>query len=98
MYGYAPNGTGVVAEGGHLALNVIGRARFNRSGTVVIAATKTTTVNMAGVTTASMVLCTAQQDAASFVKSAIPSAGSFTIRLSKNAPSGGLKVAYFVLN
>jgi hypothetical protein len=45
-----------------------------------------------------MVLATSQQNATVFVRSAVPASGSFTIRLSGAAPSGGLKVAYFVLN
>jgi hypothetical protein len=32
------------------------------------------------------------------VKAAVPGSGSFTIRLTGKAPTGGLKVAYFVLN
>ena len=100
VYGDTTNGTGVNAKSTNgTALNVVGKSKFSRSGTVVIAAgTATRTVTMAGVTTASMVLCTAQQNAAVFVKAAIPAAGSFTIRLTGNAPAGGLKVAYFVLN
>ena len=45
-----------------------------------------------------MVLPTAQQNASVFVKAVVPASGSFTIRLTGNAPTGGLKVAYFVLN
>jgi hypothetical protein len=53
---------------------------------------------MPGVTSASMVLATAQQAKSAHVKAAVPGSGSFTIRLTGKAPTGGLKVAYFVLN
>jgi hypothetical protein len=45
-----------------------------------------------------MILATAQQKVPVYVKAAVPASGSFTIYLTGNAPSGGLKVAYFVLN
>ena len=32
------------------------------------------------------------------VKAAVPGGGSFTIFLTGNAPAGGLRIAYFVLN
>ena len=81
------------------ALQVTGKAKFSRSGLVTIAAgTSSKTVTLAGVTTASMVLATSQTNAAVYVKSATPASGSFTIRLTGNAPTGGVKVAYFVLN
>ena len=56
------------------------------------------TVTHAGVTTASMILATSQQNKGVYVRAVVPGAGSFTIRLTGNAPSGGLRVAYFVLN
>ena len=81
------------------ALNVQGKAVFSRSGIVTIAAGKSfRTVNLAGVTAASMILATAQQVKGVYVKAAVPGNGSFTIYLTGNAPTGGLKVAYFVLN
>ncbi len=61
-------------------------------------ATSSKTVALAGVTTSSMVLATAQQAKAAHVKAAVPGTGLFTIRLTAKAPVGGLKVAYFVLN
>ena len=64
----------------------------------IAAGTASKTVSLAGVTTSSMVLATSQTNAAVWVKSATPAGGSFTIRLTGNAPSGGVKVAYFVLN
>lgn len=81
-----------------VALSVSGKAKFTRSATVVVTAgSAIRTVALASVTTASMVLATAQQNAAVFVKSVVPASGQFTIRLTGSAPAGGLKVAYFVL-
>jgi hypothetical protein len=81
------------------ALQVNGKAKFSRSKTVTIGGgTTSKTVSMSGVTGSSMVLATAQQNAGVYVKAAVPAAGSFTIHLTGNAPAGGLKVAYFVLN
>jgi nicotinamidase-related amidase len=81
------------------ALNVEGKATFSRSGVVTIGeGTSSMQVTLAGVTTSSMVLATAQQARAAHVKAAVPKSGSFTIWLTATAPAGGLKVAYFVLN
>jgi hypothetical protein len=100
VYGDTTNGTGVIARSTNgTALSVVGKAKFNRSGTIIIpAGAASSTVTMAGVTNASMVLATSQRAAKVFVKSAVPGSGSFTIRLSGLAPAAGLKVAYFVLN
>jgi hypothetical protein len=90
LRGDSPNGT---------ALQVNGKAKFSRSGTVTIASgTASKTVTLPGVTAASMVVATAQQNGSVFVKAAVPAGGSFTIFLNGNAPGSGLKVAYFVLN
>ena len=98
--GRADTGTGVLAAStGGTALKVTGKAVFSRSGITTIAAgTSSKTITLARVTTASMVLATAQQSSTVYVKAVIPASGSFSIRLTGNAPSGGLKVAYFVLN
>ena len=101
VFGDTANGTGVLARttGSGNALKVIGKAVFSRSGIVTIAAGKSfLTVTLAGVTSSSMVLATAQQFKGVFVKAAVPGNGTFQIRLTGNAPTGGLKVAYFVLN
>jgi hypothetical protein len=96
--GVASTGTGVYASGA-TGLQVVGKAKFSRSGITIIAAgTSAKMISLAGVTTASMVLATSQQNSTVFVRSAVPASGSFTIRLSGLAPTGGLKVAYFVLN
>ena len=100
VFGDAPNGTGVIARSTNgTALSVTGKAKFSRSGIVTIAAgTSSKTVTLAGVTTASMILATAQQNTTRLVKAAVPGTGSFVIKLNGTAPTGGLKVAYFVLN
>jgi hypothetical protein len=101
VFGTTTNGTGVIADSTNngTALLVNGKATFSRSGTVTVkAGTTSRTVTLANVSTASMVLATAQQNAKVSVKTAVPASGSFTIRLSGTAPRGGLKVAYFVLN
>ena len=73
------------------ALNVIGKARFSRSGVVTISAgTSSKTVTLAGVTTASMIIATAQQNTTRLVKAAVPGTGSFVIKLNGTAPTGGL--------
>jgi hypothetical protein len=78
---------------------VNGNATFSRGGIVTIAAgAASMTVNLAWVTTSSMVVATAQQNGNVLVKAAVPAGGSFTIYLNGNAPGSGLKVAYFVLN
>jgi hypothetical protein len=100
VFGDTTNGTGVVARSTNgKALDVRGKAVFSRSGQVTIAAgAASKKITLAGVTTASMILATAQQDGTVFVRSAVPASGSFTIHLTGKAPAGGLKVAYFVLN
>ena len=101
VVGATDTGTALAGFGGGsgTALAVNGKATFSRSGIVTIpAGTSSKTVTLAGVTTASMVLATAQQSKTVSVKAAVPAAGSFKIVLTGNAPTGGLKVAYFVLN
>jgi hypothetical protein len=94
------SGTAVAASSANgTALSVTGKARFSRSGGVTVAADESSmTVTLAGVTTSSMVLATAQQKANVYVKAVVPASGSFTIWLTGKAPSGGLRVVYFVLN
>jgi hypothetical protein len=46
-----------------------------------------------------MVLATVQQGGGYFVRSVVPTSGSFTIFINKDVPSNHVvKVAYFVLN
>jgi hypothetical protein len=100
VFGDTTSGTGVLARStSGTALDVRGKATFSRSGMVTIAAgSASKKITLAGVTTASMILATAQQDGTVYVRSAVPASGSFTIHLTGKAPAGGLKVAYFVLN
>jgi hypothetical protein len=100
VFGDTTNGTGVIARSTNgNALDVRGKAVFSRSGQVTLAAgTATKKITLAGVTNASMILATAQQDGTVYVRSAVPASGSFTIHLTGKAPASGLKVAYFVLN
>jgi hypothetical protein len=97
--GTANNATGVLAEStAGTALRVSGKAIFSRSGIVSVpAGAKSVQVTMSGVTTTSMILATVQQSGAFYVKSAVPSSGSFTININK-APGSPVAVAYFVLN
>jgi hypothetical protein len=98
--GRADTGTGVLAASTNgVALQVSGKATFSRSGVVTVGAGNASkAVSLAGVTTSSIILATAQQAAAVSVTAAVPSSGSFRIYLTGSAPTGGLKVAYFVLN
>jgi hypothetical protein len=101
VFGDAPtSGTGVIARSTNgNALDVRGKATFSRSGLITVAAGSSgRTVTLSGVTKASMVLATAQQDGAVYVRSAVPGNGQFTVHLTGPAPTGGLKVSYFVLN
>jgi hypothetical protein len=100
VFGKSQSGTALRGDSTNgTALQVNAKAKFSRSGiTTVAAGTASKTVSHAGVTTASMVVATAQQNVNVFVKAAVPSGGSFKLWLTSNAPVGGLKVAYFVLN
>jgi len=97
----AAGGAGIDANGsgGALALRVTGKAKFSRSAVVTIAAgSSSKAITLAGVTSNSMILATAQQTSSVSVKAAVPGSGSFKIFLTGQAPAAGLKVAYFVLN
>ncbi len=96
------NGTALWCQGGdaNTALHVEGKAEFSRSGRKMIAAGKlSAVVTLADVTMASLVLVSAQQHVPGFqVESVVPHNGSFTIWLNRLAPTGGLKVAWFVID
>ncbi len=100
VFGDTTDGTAVIARSTNgNALDVRGKATFSRSGLITVAAGASgKTVPLAAVTKASMVLATAQQDNAVYVRSAVPGNGQFTVHLTGPAPTGGLKVSYFVLN
>lgn len=99
--GRAADGTGVLADSTNgVALSVVGKARFSRSGRKTIAAGAThATVSLEGVSRKSMVMATAQKHVAGvFVQAAVPASASFTIWLNKAAPTGGIPVAWQVLD
>jgi hypothetical protein len=100
VFASSQSGTALrAASASGTALQVNGKAKFSRSGLTTIAAgTASKTISLAGVSTSSMVIATAQQNVNVFIKAAVPSGGSFKLWLNGNAPVGGLKVAYFVLN
>jgi hypothetical protein len=100
VFGKSQSGTALRADSpSGTALQVNGKTKFSRSGTTTISAgTASKTISLGGVTTSSMVIATAQQSLSVYVKAAVPASGSFKLVLTGNAPSGGLKVAYFVLN
>ncbi len=100
VIGNTNSGVGVFAEGGGTALKVNGKATFSMSGIAVIpSGSNHVSESMYGVTTASMVLATVQQNNGFYVKDAVASSGSFTIYINK-APTSPttVKVAYFVLS
>ena len=98
-------GTGVYAQSASgAALAVHGKATFTRSGLLTIPAGQKSAATAAvpgGLASGSHVLATKQTPttAAISVESAVPSTstGKITIYLTANAPSGGVKVAWFVV-
>lgn len=99
----ASSGIGVraMASGSGTALSVTGKARFSRSGTLIIpAGASKVTVSGVSLSDASFVLATLQAYRAGIaVAAVVPNAasGSFTIRLSK-AVTSSTRVAWFVVN
>jgi hypothetical protein len=83
----------------YLALNVVGRAKFSRSGRTLIAAGRSyITISLAGVTSSNLVFANLfTYRAGTWVISATPTTGSFTIRLNKALTSSAY-VVWFVLN
>ncbi|HEX8026223.1 MAG TPA: hypothetical protein VF484_08460 [Candidatus Limnocylindrales bacterium] len=95
-------GIGVLARAestAQLALRVLGRVSFSRSGRVSFGAgTSSKTITMAGVTTSSFILATPQTNRSGlFVQAVVPGSGKFTIYLNK-AVSATTYVGYMVLN
>jgi hypothetical protein len=98
--GTSDSGTGVYAASTQgAALEVVGKVSFNRSGvTTMPAKAVSATVDLAGVSSSSMVLATLQQAAGSVgVANVVPASGSFVINLS-GAPAGSVRVAWLVLD
>jgi hypothetical protein len=99
VQGVSKNGVGVLASG-QIALKVNGPAVFSRSGTLTIAAGNTSATRRAALTSASLVLVTAQNDVpGTVIRSAVPDAvlGAFTVNLG-GAVSGDVTVAWFIVN
>ena len=97
--GESDSGIGVFADTtSGTALFVNGPVSFTTSGVATVPAHATkVTVSLAGVTTASLILATAQAVAGKVgVEAAVPGSGSFTVTLTK-APKVALPVAWFVL-
>ena len=98
----APGGVAVHAAAqstGLIALNVVGKAKFSRSGRVTIAKNHASVaVTLAGVTTASYIIATLQTNKAGvYVRAVVPASGKFTIYLSKASTSATV-VGYLVVN
>jgi hypothetical protein len=94
-----------VAAGNGPALDVLGRSTFSRSGVVTIpagASDALTDLVPGGLFGASHVLATMQVNAALGVRAAVPqlsgaAQGRVRIFLTKDAPAGGVKVAWLVI-
>ena len=98
--GVATTGVGVAASStSGVALAVSGKVTMNRSGRKAIGAGKSSLkVTMAGITTSSYVVATLQTNrSGTWVQSAVPAAGSFTIYLNK-AVTATTYVAFVVIN
>jgi hypothetical protein len=101
-----PGGVAVLADQpdpSGVALRTTGRLEFqNRSGTATVAVGQANTVvNIAGVTSSSMVLATIQQNKSGYwIRAAVPGSGKITIHLNKatTETSGSVKIAYLVMN
>jgi hypothetical protein len=100
LRGTSDTGIGVYAASTKgAALEVVGKVSFNRSGiTTIPAKSASATVDLAGVSSSSMVLATLQQAAGSVgVANVVPASGSFVINLS-GAPAASVRVAWLVLD
>ena len=112
VYGYGSNGVvgeantasgaGVTAYGlgaNDLALDVVGKVRFSRSGrTSVAAGHSTKTVSLAGVSSSSRVFAVLHSNRSGrYVRAVVPTTGSFKIYLNATV-SSSTYVAWFVLN
>jgi hypothetical protein len=82
-----------------LALDVVGKVRFSRSGRSSVAAGQSTkTVSLAGVTSSSRVFAVLHSNRSGrYVRAVVPTTGSFKIYLNSTV-SSSTYVAWFVLN
>ncbi len=112
VYGYGTNGVigesttastaGVTAYGlgaNDLALDVVGKVRFSRSGRTSVAAGQSTkTIKLAGVSSSSRVFAVLHSNRSGrYVRAVVPTTGSFKIYLNATV-SSSTYVAWFVLN
>ena len=101
VYGLQTNATGIGVEGDVTGSGsgVYGHASGAGVGVEAQAGTGTALkVDGKASFSRSGVVTIAQQATTVYVTAAVPTAGKFSIRLTGPAPSGGIKVAYFVLN
>jgi hypothetical protein len=87
------------ASTAQVALKVVGKAQFSRSGrTYVSAKGSSRKITMAGVTTSSYIIATLQtRRTGVYVHAVVPAAGSFTIYLNK-AVTATTYIGYLVIN
>ena len=102
VVGFATTGVGVLAQATGTALKVTGRAHFNRSGRVTVAAgarAGTTTTTFLPASTASMVVATIQGGGTNAVAGASinTTTGKVTVTLQKTA-TATTKIAFIVLD
>lgn len=95
-------GIGVLARAqttSQVALKVLGKAQFSRSGRTSIApGSSTKTITMAGVTTSSYIIATLQTNRSGiYVRAVVPAAGTFKIYLNTTVP-GTTYIGYLVIN
>jgi hypothetical protein len=82
-----------------VALQVVGKVQFSRSGRTTIGAGRSTLkINLAGVTSASRVLAILHSNRSGrYVRAVVPTTGSFTVYLNTTVTSATY-VAWFVIN
>lgn len=99
----APGGVAIYAAAATnalTALQVKGKARFNRSGkTSVAVGASYRNVSMAGVGASSLVFATVQTNRAGYwLQAVVPYSGGFRIHLNKAVTNSAISVVFFVLN
>jgi hypothetical protein len=98
--GAGTEGVRAVSSGNSsLALNVVGKAHFSRSGrTSMASGSKTKTISLSGVTTSSKVFAVlATSEAGRWVRAVVPASGSFKVYLNTSLTSSAA-VVWFVLD
>ncbi|MFL5683637.1 MAG: hypothetical protein ACJ77V_07075 [Chloroflexota bacterium] len=101
--GFSGSGTegirAVSSGNSSLALNVVGKAHFSRSGrTSMSTGTKTKTISLSGTTTSSKVFAVlATSESGRWVRAVVPAAGSFKVYLNTTLTSSAV-LSWFVLD